>query len=136
MAMWKCMTGSLKNKMISNNKLIGTDGLVLIWVFLKMYQGTTSQVIQNTMRELFNPHVDINEWFHGNINKRYKHRIDLSTRLKDTGGADDQAYEQFNKTLKVTKNTKFNNILVVWYAIQDQIGTNINLDEMFVMTKM
>ena len=59
MAMWKCMTGSLKNKMISNNKLIGTDGLVLIWVFLKMYQGTTSQVIQNTMRELFNPHVDI-----------------------------------------------------------------------------
>ena len=51
-ALLKSLGLSVKANMVSNKKSIGTDRLALLWTLLKMYQGTTSQVIQSTMKRL------------------------------------------------------------------------------------
>ena len=45
-ALWRTLGSSVKSKMLSHKKSIGTDGPTLLWILLKMYQGTAAQVIR------------------------------------------------------------------------------------------
>lgn len=53
-ALWRSLSGKVKTKLLLSKKLIGTDGPTLLCVLLRTYQGTASQMIQVTMRELDN----------------------------------------------------------------------------------
>ena len=43
---------SVKAKMFSHKKVVEADGPTLLWILLKTYQGTPSQVICSMMRKL------------------------------------------------------------------------------------
>ena len=95
-ALWRSLGSSVKSKMLSHKKIIGTDGPTLLWILLKTYQGTAAQVIRSTMKKL-DKLVESLKSFNFNVDKFCDYGMKTLSSLADAGGDDSQAFEKISR---------------------------------------
>ena len=59
----------------------------------------------------------------------------LITKLSDAGGEDTQVFDKVYEALTNSRCPEFNNQLVVWWSIQDQTGTTLDVGELLDKAK-
>ena len=107
-ALWRSISASYKNKMLSRKKLIGTDGPTLFWVLFKTYQGTIAQVIRKSMKELKILPSVLKDKYYDNVDKLCDHGLIMIMRLVDARGIDSQLFEKLYEVFYTILNFEFN----------------------------
>ena len=107
-ALWRSISASYKNKMLSRKKLIGTDGPTLFWVLFKTYQGTIAQVIRKSMKELKILPSVLKDKYYDNVDKLCDHGLIMIMRLVDTRGMESQLFEKLYEVFYTILNFEFN----------------------------
>ena len=95
--LWKTITTKYKTRLLAHKMLIGTDGPTLLWVLLKTYQGTATQVVRITMKELDILKKIFETTHKNNVETFCDHGLKLITTLSNAGGTDTQVFEKCTK---------------------------------------
>lgn len=95
--LWRSLSGKVKTKLLLSKKLIGTVRPTILWVLPRTYQGTASQVIRVTMKELDNYKKIITDTHMHNINSFCHYGQLLIAKLSDAGEEDTQVIEKLSR---------------------------------------